>query len=191
MKQIQFQLTGCASYSTIPGNIVFLSNRHSSHLLKCSSLKKKPSDVRPDVVGEAGVRVHGADPSHGAGRRAVLRHVHVVSGPGEPRRLIGIKHRHSDRGAVLEGAAAQESRVHHRVEDLHREGVGAPAFIIHRLRGTREGLEMSVVWNLGPVREKVVLKQTFWSVNQLFMMISLPEGYKAVAPQNNLSNEVH
>lgn len=95
---------------------------------------KKLADA-PDVVGQAGVGVHGADPSHGAGRRTVLRHVHVVSGPGKPRRLVCIQHCYSDRGAVLEGASAQESRVHHRVEDLHREGVGAPAFIIHRLRG--------------------------------------------------------
>lgn len=81
-------------------------------------MDKKPADI-PDVVGETGVGIHGADPSHGAGRRAVLRHVHVVSGPGEPGRLICIQHRHSDGGTVLEGASAQEARVHHGVEDLH------------------------------------------------------------------------
>lgn len=81
-------------------------------------MDKKPADI-PDVVGEAGVGIHGADPSHGAGRRAVLRHVHVVSGPREPGRLICIQHRHSDGGTVLEGASAQEARVHHGVEDLH------------------------------------------------------------------------
>lgn len=108
---------------------------------------RKPSDA-PDVVGEAGVGIHGADPPHGAGRRTVLRHVHVVPGPGEPRRLVCIQHRYSDGGTVLEGAPAQEPRVHHRVEDLHREGVGAPAFIIHRLRGTRGELEMIVAFVL-------------------------------------------
>lgn len=114
----------------------------SSH--KYGQRYQKLADA-PDVVGEASVGIHGADPSHGAGRRTVLRHVHVVSRPGEPWRLICIQHCDSDGGAVLEGASAQEPRVHHRVEDLHREGVGAPALIIHRLRGTREELEMTVM----------------------------------------------
>lgn len=92
----------------------------------------------PDVVGETGIGVHGADPAHGAGRRAVFRHVHVVPGSGEPRRLVRVQHRNPDGRPVLEGASAQEAWVDDGVEDLHGEGVGAPALVVHRLEGTAE-----------------------------------------------------
>lgn len=50
----------------------------------------------PDVIGQAGIGVHGADSAHGAGWRAVLGNIHVISGPGEPRRFVGIQDRYSD-----------------------------------------------------------------------------------------------
>ncbi len=66
----------------------------------------------------------------------------MVSGSGEPWRLVGIQHCYSDGGPVLEGASTQEARIHYGVEDLHREGVGASALIVHRLGGTTEKAEL-------------------------------------------------
>lgn len=87
----------------------------------------------PDIIGKTSIRVYSADPAHSAGWRAVFRNIHMVSGSGEPRRLVRIQHCYSDGGPVLEGASTQESRIHYGVENLHREGVGAPALIVNRL----------------------------------------------------------
>lgn len=95
----------------------------------------------PDVVGQTSIRVHSADPADSAGRRAVLRHIHVISRPGKPRRLICIQHRHSDGGPVFDGDSAQEAGVHDGVEYLHREGVGAPALIVYSLERRTERSE--------------------------------------------------
>lgn len=96
--------------------------------------------IIPDIISKTSIGVYSADSAHGAGRRAVFRHIHVVSGSGEPRRLVCIQHGHSDGGPVLEGASTQEARIHYGVEHLHREGVGAPALVVHRLgRTTKMG----------------------------------------------------
>lgn len=102
------------------------------------------STAVPDIIGKTSIRVYGADPAHSAGWWAVLRHIHVVSGSGEPRRLVCIQHCYSDRGPVLEGASTQEARIHNGVEDLHRERVGASAFIIYRLERKEEKKSKSV-----------------------------------------------
>lgn len=96
----------------------------------------------PDIIGKTSIGVYSADPAHSAGRRAVFRHVHVVSGSGEPRRLVCIQHGDSDGGPVLEGAATQEARIHYGVEHLHREGVGAPALVVYRLGRTTDTGEL-------------------------------------------------
>lgn len=92
----------------------------------------------PDIIGQTRIRVYSTDPAHSAGWRAVLRHIQVISRPGEPRRLVRIQDCDSDGGPVLEGASAQEARVHDGVEDLHRERVGASALIVYSLGRTTE-----------------------------------------------------
>ncbi len=57
----------------------------------------------------------------------------MISRSGKPRGLICIQHSNSNGGPVLEGASTQEARIYYGVEDLHREGVGAPALVVHRL----------------------------------------------------------
>lgn len=92
----------------------------------------------PDVIGQSSVRVLGTDPTHRAGWGAVLGYIHVISGVGEPRWLVGIQHCHPDRCPVLKRAPAQETRVHDGVQDLHRKGIGAAALIVHPLKSKGE-----------------------------------------------------
>lgn len=75
----------------------------------------------PDIIGQTSIRVNGTDPAYSAGRRAVFRHIHQVSGSGEPRGLISIQHCYSDRCSVFKRASPQEAGIHYGVEDLHRE----------------------------------------------------------------------
>lgn len=100
--------------------------------------------MSPDIVGQPSIWVHGTDPAHSAGRRAVLRYVHVISRPGKPRWLICIQHCYSDGRPVFEGASTQEAWVHNGVEYLHREGVGAPALIVYTLERRPETLSVEV-----------------------------------------------
>lgn len=77
----------------------------------------------PDVAAESCVWVHGTNPSNGACRRAVLRHLHMVPGPGETWRFVCIQYSHSDGGTILKGATAQEPWVNSWVHHLHGEGI--------------------------------------------------------------------
>lgn len=110
---------------------------HSTKTL--NALWGQRSITVPDIIGKTSIGVYSADSAHSAGRRAVFRHVHVVSGSGEPRRLVCIQHCYSDGGPVLEGASTQEARIHYGVEDLHRERVGASAFIVYGLERKNRG----------------------------------------------------
>lgn len=96
-------------------------------------------EAAPDVAALARVGVDGVHAAHGADGGAVLRHVQVVAGLRELRRLVGVQHHDPHRRLVLEGAFLQVARVHEGVGHLHREGVGVAGLVIQQLPGVREG----------------------------------------------------
>lgn len=95
-------------------------------------------EAAPDVAALARVGVDGVNAAHRADGGAVLRHVQVVAGLRELRRLVGVQHHDPHRRLVLEGAFLQVARVHKGVGDLHREGVGVAGLVVQQLPGVRE-----------------------------------------------------
>lgn len=114
---------------------------HCNKMINYAIWGQRPITV-PDIIGKTSIRVYSADSAHSAGWWAVFRHVHVVSGSREPGRLVCVQHCYSDWGPVLEGPSTQEARIHYRVEDLDREGVGAPALVVYSLWGTKDEAEL-------------------------------------------------
>ncbi len=108
---------------------ILLLKKYYTNYIRCSGSMQPV----PDVVCESRIWVHGADPSHCAGRWAVLRYIHSVTCPWETRGLICIQHGHSDQSTVFKGPTPKEPRVHDGVQNLHWERVRAAALIVHRL----------------------------------------------------------
>lgn len=87
----------------------------------------------PDVAALSRVRVHGMDAADCAEGGAVLRHVQVVDGLGEPRRLVGVEDHHPDRRLVLEGPFPYEPGVNDRVRHFHGKSIRITHFVIQKL----------------------------------------------------------
>lgn len=89
----------------------------------------------PDVAALSCVWVHSVDPAHRADSGAVLRHIQVVQGLGEPWWLISVEDHDSDSGLVFKGSSPNESRIHHGINNFYGESVRVAGFIIQKLLG--------------------------------------------------------